>query len=192
MKYYAVKYQDEKKIFTSWEECKNYINGKKGFLQKSFLSLSEANSFLDDIKVLEDYSLPTAYIDGSYDIETKNYSFGGVLIVNGKEYTFNKKYPTDEYSESRNVAGEIKGAGFIINYAYKKGIKELNIYYDYEGIEKWYTGQWKASSAIAIAYTDFVKDIKDKIKVNFIKVKSHSNNKYNDLADTLAKKALGL
>ena len=37
-------------------------------------------------------------------------------------------------------------------------------------------------------YVEFVKDIKDKIKVNFIKVKSHSNNKYNDLADELAKK----
>ena len=41
-------------------------------------------------------------------------------------------------------------------------------------------------------YVEFVKDIKDKIKVNFIKVKSHSNNKYNDLADELAKKALGI
>ena len=41
-------------------------------------------------------------------------------------------------------------------------------------------------------YVEFVNNIKDKIKVNFIKVKSHSNDKYNDLADMLAKKALGI
>ena len=67
-----------------------------------------------------------------------------------------------------------------------------NLIYDYAGIEKWYTGKWQANSGIAVAYTTFRDQVKNKIKVNFIKVKSHSNDKYNDLADTLAKKALGI
>ena len=65
-------------------------------------------------------------------------------------------------------------------------------HYDYAGIEEWYNESWQAKTPIAMKYVEFVKDIKDKIKVNFIKVKSHSNNKYNDLADELAKKALGI
>ena len=192
MKYYAVKWQEEKEIFSSWEECKHYLIGKKGFSQKSFLSLEEANAFLNGTELELDYTLPTAYIDGSYDEKTGCYSFGGVLLVNDKEYTFNKKYEPDIYSSSRNVAGEIKGAGYIINYAIKLGIKELNIIYDYEGIEKWYKGYWTANSEIAKSYVHFKEKVKDKIKVNFIKVKSHSNNKYNDLADQLAKNALGI
>ena len=66
------------------------------------------------------------------------------------------------------------------------------MYYDYEGIEKWYTNVWKANSLIAKKYTEFRDKISADIKINFHKVKSHSNDKYNDMADNLAKKALGL
>lgn len=192
MKYYAVKYQNEKNLFTSWDACKEYLKHKKGFSQKSFLSLEEANSFLEDKEIPLDFAIPTAYIDGSYDAKTGCYSFGGVLLWNDQEYQFSKKYEPDQYSSSRNVAGEIKGAGYILQYACNHGIQEINLIYDYAGIEKWYTGEWQANSGIAVAYTTFRDQVKNKIKVNFIKVKSHSNDKYNDLADTLAKKALGI
>ena len=75
MKYYAVKYQNEKNIFTSWDACKEYLKHKKGFSQKSFLSLEEANSFLEDKEIPLDFAIPTAYIDGSYDAKTGCYSF---------------------------------------------------------------------------------------------------------------------
>lgn len=192
MKYYAVRYQDQKEIFTSWEACKKYLIGKKGFSQKSFLSLEEANAFLNEEEQALRFDLPSAYIDGSYDATTGSYSFGGVLILGDKQYEFKKKYEPDLYSVSRNVAGEIKGAGYIIKYAIKLGIPELNIFYDYKGIEMWYTGKWKASSDIAKAYVQFREEVKDKIKIHFIKVKSHSHNSYNDLADSLAKSALGI
>ncbi len=192
MKYYAVKYQDEKKVFTTWDECLNYITGKKGFHYKAFLSLAEANLYLNEETLSLDYNQPKAYIDGSYDKATGRYSFGGVLIAFGKEYQFKKAFEADAYSTARNVAGEIKGAGYIINQAYKLGLKTIIVYYDYIGIEKWYSGEWQASSPIAKAYVSFVADIKDKIMVYFVKVKSHSNNKYNDLADKLAKEALGI
>lgn len=131
-----------------------------------------------------------AYIDGSYDNETKRYGFGGILMVNGEEHQFKKGYSLDEYTESRNVAGEIKGAAYIINYCLKNGINELDLYYDYIGIEKWYTGSWKANTLIATKYVSFVAKINKQIRINFFKVKSHSNDKYNDLADKLAKESL--
>ena len=136
--------------------------------------------------------MPKAYIDGSFDEKTNSYSFGGVLIIDDKDYTFKKKYTEDDYSSLRNVAGEIKGAGFIINYCIQKGIKELHIFYDYLGIEKWYKGEWKAKSSIAIEYQKFAILAKEKINVVFHKVKSHTNNHYNEMADKLAKEALGL
>ena len=192
MKFYAVKTQDEKKVFTSWDECSLFLKGKKQIVYKAFKTIEEANSFLNDEVSLPNYDLPTAYIDGSYDVKTGDYSFGGVLILGKDVYSFNKAYKKDDFSSARNVAGEIKGAGFIIQYCINHNIKELVIYYDYIGIEKWYTKEWKANSDIARVYVDFVDKIKDKIKIHFVKVKSHSNDLYNDQADLLAKEALGL
>ena len=64
------------------------------------------------------------------------------------------------------------------------------MYYDYIGIEKWYLGEWKAKSTIAIKYQEFARTAKTKINVVFHKVKSHTNNYYNELVDKLAKEAL--
>lgn len=192
MKYYAVKTSDENKIFTSWDECSLFLKGKKQIIYKAFKTMEEANAFISGEVELPKYDIPTAYIDGSYDASTGRYAFGGVLLVNNDIISFNKAYEADEYSSARNVAGEIKGAGYIIQYCINHNINEIAIYYDYVGIEKWFNKEWKANSLIAKVYVDFADKIRSKIKVHFVKVKSHSNDIYNDQADALAKAALGL
>ena len=190
MKYYALLDENNKLIYENWDEAKEALKTLKAPKYKSFKTKEEALAFLEGKEMEIDYSIPTAYIDGSFDSKTLDYSFGGCLFLNGELMKFKKRYPKDEYSQFRNVAGEIKGAGYIINYAIKHDIKELNIYYDYNGIEKWYTGEWKANSLIAKEYVSFALKAKEKIKINFHNIKNNTNNKYNDLADELAKEAL--
>ena len=192
MKYYAIKDDVNHEIVDSWDLCKEHLKNYTRPQYKSFKSLEEAEAFINDEILDDNITAPKAYIDGSFDSKTNAYSFGGVLIIDGKEYPYKKKFEPDEYSSLRNVAGEIQGAGFIIAYAVKKGIKELHIFYDYLGIEKWFTHEWKANSKIAIDYQLLAERVKDRIKVYFHKVKSHTNNHYNDYADKLAKEALGL
>ena len=192
MKYYAIKDDLNHEIVDSWDLCKEHLKNYTKPKYKSFKTKEEAEAFLNGEILDDNITAPKAYIDGSYDSKTNAYSFGGVLIMDGKEYPYKKKFEPDEYSSLRNVAGEIQGAGFIIAYAVKKGIKELHIFYDYLGIEKWFTHEWKANSKIAIDYQILADRVKDKIKVYFHKVKSHTNNHYNDYADKLAKEALGL
>lgn len=192
MKYYAIKDDVNHEIVDSWDLCKEHLKNYTKPHYKSFKSLEEAEAFINDEILDDNITAPKAYIDGSFDSKTNAYSFGGVLIIDGKEYPYKKKFEPDEYSSLRNVAGEIQGAGFIIAYAVKKGIKELHIFYDYLGIEKWFTHEWKANSKIAIDYQLLAERVKDRIKVYFHKVKSHTNNHYNDYADKLAKEALGL
>ncbi|MBR6072568.1 MAG: ribonuclease H family protein [Acholeplasmatales bacterium] len=192
MKFYAVKGDNYSNIFTSWDEAKKAIATICNPKYKSFASENDAKDFLDGKNILNEIKEPVCYIDGSYDEKTNAYSFGGILLYNGKEYEFKRRFESDEYSLHRNVSGEIRGASYIINYSLKRGIKKLHLFYDYIGIEKWYKGEWKANTNIAIKYVNFAKEVDGKIEVVFHKVKSHTNDKYNDIADRLAKEALDL
>ncbi len=192
MKYYAIKSNDEKFIFESWDEAKKKLAELDNPKHKSFGTLEEAKAFLED-RVFKDDILETkAYVDGSYNEKTNSYGFGCILISGNKEYSFKRGFEADEFSSFRNVAGEIKGVAYIINYAYKNNIKKLHIFYDYEGIEAWYTKRWKAKTKIATEYQKFADEMVNKIEVIFHKVKGHSNNYYNEMVDKLAKEACGV
>ena len=115
-----------------------------------------------------------------------------VILRDSKEYTFNKKFDDKDLASMRNVAGEIKGAQAAMAYAVEEGLKEITIYYDYAGIAFWCLGDWKANKEGTIAYKEYYDSIKELVKVNFVKVKGHSGDKYNDMADALAKEALGI
>ena len=92
--------------------------------------------------------------------------------------------------DMRNVAGEIKAAEYVMRFCLDHDIKSLDIYHDYEGIAKWCTGEWKATKTGTQSYQEFYNQIKNHLHIRFFKVKGHSGDKYNDLADQLAKRAL--
>ena len=193
MKYYAIKDDTHKVIVESWEDAQSIIKECKSPKYKSFSIKEEAEAYLEGRTYSDGVTEPKAYIDGSFNSKTNVYGFGAILIIDNKEYSFKKGYEeVDEYTENRNVAGEIKAAGFIINYAYKNGVKRLHIFFDYQGIESWYTKAWKANTKIAIEYQKFSYSMNGKIEVIFHKVKSHTNNEYNYKVDKLAKEAVGL
>ena len=115
-----------------------------------------------------------------------------VILENGQEKCFCKKLTDQELALMHNVAGEIKGSEAAMQYAIDHNIPEITIYHDYEGIAKWCTGAWKANKEGTKAYQAFYQNAVKQVKVHFVKVKGHSNDKYNDMADQLAKKALGI
>lgn len=192
LKYYVVKRGKEIGIFETWEECLAQVSGYNGAIYKSFSNFLDAQNYLMDNEKEHDKTIPCAYVDGSFKEDSNEYSFGVVLLFNDNEYYFKKSFPQDELSSMRNVAGEIKGAGFIIKYCLNRGINKLKIYHDYEGISKWYQNEWKANLYGTKKYQEFANEAKEHIDVEFIKVKGHSNDKYNDIADRLAKEALGI
>lgn len=192
MKYYAVRKGRNTGVYNTWEECKEQVYEFENAEYKSFSTLEEAENYLNKIEKVIDDNIPKAYVDGSYNEATNEYSFGVVFLYEGKEMYFKKSFPADELSSMRNVAGEIKGAGFIIMYCLNRGIKKLVVYHDYVGISKWYQNEWKANLYGTKKYQEFANNVNDDIDVTFVKVKGHSNDHYNDLADRLAKDALGI
>ena len=196
-KYYAVRKGRKTGVFETWDECKAAVSGFSGAAYKSFTNREEAMDFVTaDSKVDEDrdekQSEAFAYVDGSYDDTTKSYSYGMVMMVKDDELHFNKKFEKDDMSDMRNVAGEIQGSMAAMQYCLDNKIKSISIFYDYEGIEKWCNGDWKAKKEGTQKYVEFYKNASKYVDVDFIKVKGHSGDKYNDMADELAKKALGL
>lgn len=193
-KYYAVKCGRETGVFETWDECKKQVMGFKGAAYKSFADRAEAERFAagqDSAGAEPRDGAVTAYVDGSYNIRTKVFSYGAV-IFDGGEVTMSEAFEDEELAAMRNVAGEIRGSMAAMRYCLEHGIDKLDLYYDYAGIEKWCTGEWKTNKKGTIDYKAFYDSVKDRLDVRFIKVKGHSGDKYNDMADRLAKDAAGV
>ena len=191
MKYYAVRKGRKIGIYTDWESCRSQVEGFSGAEYKSFLKKPDAEDYLKGGQKSESGGT-VAYVDGSFNVKTGEYSFGAVIFSEEKTEEFSEKFSDSEMAEMRNVAGEIKGAEFVMRYCIKKGIKSVKIVYDYTGIKAWATGEWKANKKGTALYKTYYDSIKDKLNVEFQKVKGHSGDKYNDRADALAKEALGI
>lgn len=194
-KVYAVRKGNKPGIYETWAECQAQVNGFSGAEYKSFTSLDEAKAYISN----EEKQKPTiqknevteavAYVDGSYDKVSNQFSCGVVMFYAGKEERFAEAFDDLELAEMNNVAGELKGSEMAIQFCLDKGIKGLTIYHDYEGIAKWCTGEWQAKKTGTKAYKSFYDSASEQLQIQFVKVKGHSGDKYNELADQLAKGA---
>ena len=195
-KYYAVKKGLKTGIFRTWDECKASVSGYSGAVYKSFQSEEEARSFLglngQKEEGVQNPGCVEIYVDGSYNSATGEFSYGMVVLLGGQEETYSQSFQDEELATMRNVAGEIKGAEAAMQYALDHGIREIAIYHDYEGIAKWCLGEWKTNKEGTKAYKAFYDKARSQVKISFVKVAGHSGNKYNDMADELAKEALGI
>ena len=199
-KFYAVVkgLSNEPKIYDNWAQCQKEISGVKGVIYKSFTNIKDAENFIDmqnnNCKTLEmaDSSLLTIYVDGSYKDSYKNYSYGLVAVLND-EVVYEENGVGDKSGEAvalRNISGEVMGAMKAVLYATENGYSEINLCYDYQGIECWALGTWNRNVTMTKDYHKFMTEKLQKIKINFIKIKGHSGVKFNERADELAKQAL--
>ena len=214
-KFYAVRQGRKTGMFLTWDECKKQVMGYPGAIYKSFGTEAEAKEYLgidaeaaasrqiggDSAANMADSGASgdvrngdsdavEIYVDGSYYAGTKEFSYGMVVLINGKEEKFSQKMTDPELAQMRNVAGEIKGSEAAMQYALDHKIPSIIIYHDYQGIASWCLGEWKTNKEGTKAYKKYYDSVQDKLQVTFVKVKGHSGDHYNDMADELAKSVI--
>lgn len=147
-----------------------------------------------------------AFTDGSYNEKTGEYGSGIIIICNDfKNKIVCKsgwKGSTPAFATSQNVAGETDAAIAAIKTAYQNGRTSIDIYYDYTGIEYWFAKlmhpeisdkeHWSANTPTAKHYVAELQKYIGKIDIRFHKVAAHTGVYYNEIADKLAKQAVGI
>lgn len=217
-KYYAVRIGKVPGIYSTWAECKEHVNGVAGAVYKSFSSLEEAEQYIQEKSennppITTDTFPETdlnaqienrisdlceneviAFVDGSYDSIGEKSAFGAIIFSQGGSkdilYKAFTKNLGEEFISERNVAAELEGVKEAINWAIQYNKTKITIYYDYEGIEKWATNQWKAKRPIPMEYVRFIQSKKSSLQIEFEKVPAHSGVKFNEEVDMIAKSAL--
>ncbi|MCI5953708.1 MAG: ribonuclease H family protein [Lachnospiraceae bacterium] len=196
-KIYAVKKGKITGVFETWEECKASVEGYPGAEYKSFTGRTEAEIYLGlraESGQTADVPEPgrlLAYVDGSYEDSLKKYAFGCVfLLPDGRIFTQYGNGDNEQSLRHRNVTGEMLGAMYAVMTAIKNGFRGVELRYDYEGIEKWVTGEWKSKTELTQKYAAAMREWSQSIEIKFTKVAAHTNVKFNELADKTAK--LGL
>lgn len=131
------------------------------------------------------------YTDGSYLKDLGVVGWGLVMYKPNSDfqvaYECNGATQDPDLVKQNNVAGEILGACKAIEVAQLTGAN-IRILYDYEGVEKWLTGEYKARSPLAQAYVQVGKESYDKGVISFQKVDAHVGVG-NKRADKLARMA---
>lgn len=205
-KIYAVRKGHKTGLFNTWAECQKATAGYSGAEFRGFTEKEEALAFLNmetTKTVSEDKSkeaagvvevpenMVIAYVDGSFEKSIGRYAFGCVLLTpDGQEIRESGSGSDPAGVAIRNVAGEMLGAMNAVKWAQENGYPAVEIRYDYEGVEKWVTGVWRAKTPLTSKYAAHMQEAGKKIQISFCKVAAHTGNHYNEEADQLAKSAL--
>lgn len=203
MMFYAVKVgKINNVIYNSWEECKANVSGISGAIYKKFNTMEAAVAFLDkpqkSIDKIDLQDNLIAYVDGSYNSSEKETGYGIVFVKNNKIVSKDMgRVLMYGDNTTNNVLGELMGALKATELAIANGYKEIVIAHDYLGISAWVTGDWKPRTEITMKYRNAMIDYSSKIKLNFLKIKAHSDEQeggsiFNHEADRLAKLASGI
>lgn len=194
-KYYAVASGRVPGIYTTWNDCQKQVIGYKGARYKSFPTRETAEAYINDAEITTEAEkdvIPNGwaiYVDGSFLKGRYGWGFAayrdGTLI-----HTANGADDKEEAAALHNVAGELKATIEAVRWAQEEGFSPITIYHDYAGIAEWALGHWKTNRDLTRRYADYIS--RHLSWVNFCKVVGHTGVVGNEMADKLAKEALGI
>jgi len=190
MRYYGVRKGWNSGVYTSWKDFNRQICGFEGAEYFCSYDRDKVVAFMNyDKNKKIDTSVAEAFVDGSYDPKTKIVGSGFILLFpSGHE--IRKSFHSANVYNSGNVFGELKATTAAVEECKKLGCKNIIIFHDYNGIRTIVDCSSKARSAIAKMYKKQMSQLSKGMHITFVKVKAHSGNQYNTVANHLSRKAI--
>ena len=135
------------------------------------------------------------YVDGSFKTINEHQLIGSAyVVVNPDGSTVERKVAKEVEAgkHARNISGELNATYGAIAYALQNNLPEITIYHDYVGIAEWANLNWKANKPETKQYANYVNRVRNEkgLVINFIHVKGHSGDMFNEVADKLAGEAI--
>ncbi len=180
IKYAGIDIGDIKIYYSPNKKAFKYINRLK---DKNFDAVIKKIQTCQDIKEVYFNKGYEIDVDGSY--QKGRTTYGAIIRKNGKVVKKLSGKVSEKVTDgSRQIAGELQAVIESVNWCKENKIDNITIYYDYAGIENWARGRWMAKKNITKQYAIFMN--KAGMKINWVKIKSHSGVYWNEEADKLA------
>lgn len=138
------------------------------------------------------------YVDGSYNISEKKYGGAYFIVAYDKDenYLENKSQygmfsgVETEIAAERQIPGEcgstVIACGYLLDVVEPNDIVEIR--YDFQGIEMWVNGAWRAKKRTAKEYVEQMNKILPRLpNVSFSHTRGHLGEIGNEFVDQLAK-----
>ncbi|CEQ22460.1 RNAse H family protein [[Clostridium] sordellii] len=164
---------------------------KEGCLKpiRSNANVKYFEKYIEPETIKDDFDF-IAFVDGSYDRVSKTFG-SGIAVLDLENDTIEEfKVAGNDKWDQWNIVGEIEASKFAIKLGYEKELNKICIYHDLKNIALWASGSWQAKNEYTQDYVRYVEKYSKNMEITFIKVKGHSCNKYNDIADRLAREAI--
>jgi ribonuclease HI len=176
-----------------------YYSPKKKTFKTTFHGIKDKDAVKEMEKILEldlsDANSGETYTNKGYEVDVDGScfndltSYGAIVRKDGKVIKeISGLVNTDKIKSSRQITGEIKAVIEAVKYCNASGIDEIRLYYDYNGLKFWALGQWKANIISTKYYRDFMS--KQSIKIEWVKISSHTGVYWNEQVDKLAKSVI--
>lgn len=200
--YYVVISGRNPGIYDSWSECNKQVNGVRGAKFNKFGDKSEAERFFQshfkpkdktDNVMIPAVNRTISYTDGSSTKSGAGYC--ALILKESNPIQYFGPVPSEDGSIPTNNRAEL----YAIAVAIHNSEGPLNVMTDSEYavsslttyVYSWKQNDWKNSRGETIANIDLIKYLHEamlKRDIKLIHVKGHSGDKWNELADQLAKK----
>ncbi|GAB4511086.1 MAG: hypothetical protein OHK0046_08690 [Anaerolineae bacterium] len=128
-----------------------------------------------------------AYVNGTYAAGVVGY--GAVVLYQSQEKTRWAGKVT-QHADMRQVAGELEATLLVLDWCRSNYLTEIEVHYDYDGIEKWATGEWRGNTSATRLYQERVKSLA--INIKWHKIKRGTVNTWITLIQELSQQATAI
>lgn len=128
-----------------------------------------------------------AYVDGSFNFKKKVCGSGVVFMHENKKEEYLSRSSSKKNIAQVNVGSELVSVIIAVQKAIEHNCNELIIYHDLAAIKEIADGIYSDNNEFFDAYFKYLNKAKENgLNIIFEKVKAHSGNWHNSVADTLA------